>query len=400
MDVTEIEEEQAVFGSDHVVHGDPNIQELFAKVNPSIGLTLTKSKSFNDLFETQRAIVSTQFNNQHHSQAGTSTQSLVTRPSSEKLKATNFPIQSIEIGGWKRISQNEGDMMAKFYFAKKKIVWEVLDENILVGNEVKMKSKIEIVWSNIIGLNATIRDDIGILQIELDKPPVFFRETKPTPKKHTNWESNELIDFTNGHAFNSRIHCLTFPPKVLDKHYESLLQSDQRLLKLSRDPFPSQSCSHFHSTMIMSNFNTSRSSIIQQYQSPTRLSNSNSVMGFPRNYQPMAQRYPNHQGMNHPRPNIMNTQIGPLTSSRFASQVPAGQVLFSGQPSGHLTFEEAQLQVQMQEMNLLLDPNHHNNQVMPNGTDNNVYTQPNYSAHPFVSSDHDLVLNRYHRQNA
>lgn len=41
--------------------------------------------------------------------------------------------------------------MAKCYFAKHKIVWEMLDGS--------LKNKIEIQWSDIVGLNANYPDD-------------------------------------------------------------------------------------------------------------------------------------------------------------------------------------------------------------------------------------------------
>lgn len=41
--------------------------------------------------------------------------------------------------------------MAKCYFAKHKLVWEVLDGS--------LKNKIEIQWSDIVALNATYPDD-------------------------------------------------------------------------------------------------------------------------------------------------------------------------------------------------------------------------------------------------
>lgn len=43
-------------------------------------------------------------------------------------------------------SRHEGDLVAKCYFAKRKLVWEVLEGG--------LKSKIEIQWSDIIGLKA------------------------------------------------------------------------------------------------------------------------------------------------------------------------------------------------------------------------------------------------------
>jgi len=45
------------------------------------------------------------------------------------------------------VSRYEGDLVAKCYFAKHKLVWEVL--------EAGLKSKIEIQWSDITALKAT-----------------------------------------------------------------------------------------------------------------------------------------------------------------------------------------------------------------------------------------------------
>lgn len=65
-----------------------------------------------------------------------------------------------------RASRNEGDLVAKFYFVKKKLVWEFLQGPI--------KYKIEIPWSHIIGINAVMeKNQPGILRIEVFS--VFLR---------------------------------------------------------------------------------------------------------------------------------------------------------------------------------------------------------------------------------
>jgi hypothetical protein len=59
-----------------------------------------------------------------------------------------------------RASKNEGDLMAKCYFFKKKLVWEFL--------QGRLKYKIEIQWSDISGINAVMeKNQPGILQIEV-----------------------------------------------------------------------------------------------------------------------------------------------------------------------------------------------------------------------------------------
>lgn len=112
----------------------------------------------------------------------------------EKLKASNFPARLLQIGSWvvcmkifawllktfivflifffmvwsayldikfsQRPCRNEGDLVAKCYYAKKKIVWEIL--------EGALKRKIEVQWSDIIGIKAIVGEDRpGILELEV-----------------------------------------------------------------------------------------------------------------------------------------------------------------------------------------------------------------------------------------
>ncbi|XP_071926369.1 uncharacterized protein [Coffea arabica] len=71
--------------------------------------------------------------------------------SSEKLKASNFPATILRIGTREYKSRYGGDLVAKCYFAKHKLVREVLDGG--------LKNKIEIQWSDIMALKANYPDD-------------------------------------------------------------------------------------------------------------------------------------------------------------------------------------------------------------------------------------------------
>ncbi|KAF2611181.1 hypothetical protein F2Q70_00013615 [Brassica cretica] len=112
----------------------------------------------------------------------------------EKLKASNFPATVLKIGQWEYKSRYEGDLVAKCYFAKHKLVWEVLERG--------LKSKIEIQWSDIVGLKANSPEKgPGTLTLLLSRQPLFFRETNPQPRKHTLWQATS--DFTtDGQARN------------------------------------------------------------------------------------------------------------------------------------------------------------------------------------------------------
>ncbi|KAJ7542386.1 hypothetical protein O6H91_10G103900 [Diphasiastrum complanatum] len=66
---------------------------------------------------------------------------------------------------------------------------------------------------------------------EVSRPPLFFRETDPQPRKHTLWHATS--DFTGGEATICKWHQLWFAEGVLNKHYEKILQCDSRLKALA-----------------------------------------------------------------------------------------------------------------------------------------------------------------------
>ncbi|OVA13134.1 hypothetical protein BVC80_8301g7 [Macleaya cordata] len=147
--------------------------------------------------------------------------------STDKLKASNFPASLLRIGTWECVSRYEGDLVAKCYFAKHKLVWEVLDGG--------LKSKMEIQWSDIMDLKANCPESgPGTLDIVLSRQPLFFKETNPQPRKHTLWQATS--DFTGGQASIHRRHFLQCPPGLLGKHFEKLIQCDPRLNWLSQQP--------------------------------------------------------------------------------------------------------------------------------------------------------------------
>ncbi|XP_021747262.1 uncharacterized protein LOC110713110 isoform X2 [Chenopodium quinoa] len=144
-----------------------------------------------------------------------------------KLKASNFPATLLKIGSWEYKSRYEGDLVAKCYFAKHKLVWEVLDGG--------LKNKIEIQWSDIMAIKANYPDnEPGTLDVVLSRQPLFFREINPQPRKHTLWQAT--TDFTTGQASLHRQHFLQFPQGTLGKHFQKLIQCDPRLSFLSQQP--------------------------------------------------------------------------------------------------------------------------------------------------------------------
>ncbi|BAT06920.1 Os09g0128400 [Oryza sativa Japonica Group] len=163
------------------VSNQQSSQHGFLDEPSPLGLRLKKSPSLVDLIQMKLVQAGKAKDVQH---SGTAS-------ASEKLKASNFPGSVLRIGSWEWVSRYEGDLVAKCYFAKHKLVWEVLDGG--------LKSKIEIQWSDICAMKVVSpENEPGILEIALSRQPLFFRETNPQPRKHTLWQATS--DFTGGQA--------------------------------------------------------------------------------------------------------------------------------------------------------------------------------------------------------
>ncbi|KAL2617737.1 hypothetical protein AAZV13_08G204900 [Glycine max] len=194
-----------------------------------LGLRLRKSPSLLDLIQMR---LSQQEESKKKDQKASSSSSSAAAAAAaaaadSKLKASNFPGTILKIGTWEYKSRYEGDLVAKCYFAKHKLVWEVLDGC--------LKNKIEIPWSDIMAIKANYPEDgPGTLEVVLARRPLFFREINPQPRKHTLWQATS--DFTGGQASINRRHFLQCPQGLLGKHFEKLIQCDPRLNYLSQHP--------------------------------------------------------------------------------------------------------------------------------------------------------------------
>ncbi|PIA61115.1 hypothetical protein AQUCO_00300558v1 [Aquilegia coerulea] len=208
--------------------------------SPSLGLSLRKTPSFVELIEAKLC-----------KQRGTSSKTITGAESTDcarpkrkkvegKLKAASFDAKLLKIGSWERHAIRELDLVAKCYYAKRKLVWEMLDNG--------LKSKIEVQWADISAIRATFRKNkTAVLEIELKNVPLFSREVNPQPRRHTNWQPS--ADFTGGQAPKYRRHYIEFEEGIFRSHYERILQCDKRLFMLSQQPFPSDRSPYFNLDM-------------------------------------------------------------------------------------------------------------------------------------------------------
>ncbi|KAI3509268.1 hypothetical protein L1887_24427 [Cichorium endivia] len=121
---------------------------------------------------------------------------------------------------------------------------EFSNDDELPFDRITLNPEIEILWSHVSAINAFVDEDkTGRLEIEMDEPPKYYKEIKFQPQKHTQWTTTG--DFTGGQAHSCRRHTLLFSPGVLETPFKKLLQYDNRLFKLSRQPFPTHECLDF-----------------------------------------------------------------------------------------------------------------------------------------------------------
>lgn len=244
-----------------------------------LGLSLRKSQSLVDLIQQNLDQKDQSSVAEQALEENVKTKGMAAADSQQdKLKASNFPACYLKIGNWECSSIYEGDLVAKCYYAKRKLVWEVLDNG--------LKSKIEIQWSDITGLKANLPDKgPASLHIEISRTPLFFRETNPQPRKHTLWQSTS--DFTGGQASIYRRHLLQFSEGVLNRHFEKLIQCDLRLKNLSEQTITFSGSPFFEGRILMLDIHQQPQFVYPGDISPTSLGSLQSKMSMPFNHVPL-----------------------------------------------------------------------------------------------------------------
>ncbi|XP_022968798.1 uncharacterized protein LOC111467928 isoform X2 [Cucurbita maxima] len=96
------------------------------------------------------------------------------------------------IGKWQLPLSNTNKLVVKGLFVKKQLCYEISSNGCRV--------KIEIDWSNIIGIRAAMKkNEPGVLEVELSEPPKFYKELgQKDVGAHSQWVDGS--DFTRGQA--------------------------------------------------------------------------------------------------------------------------------------------------------------------------------------------------------
>ncbi|KAK9136703.1 hypothetical protein Sjap_007297 [Stephania japonica] len=129
----------------------------FSGTTSPLGLTLTKTPSFLELVESK---ISKKYDSKSADESSDESKKQKTKNGdAEKLKASNISASRLRIGSFERESKNDGDLVAKCYYAKRKLVWEMLDGG--------LKNKIEINWSEITAIKASFpKNQPSVLEIQ------------------------------------------------------------------------------------------------------------------------------------------------------------------------------------------------------------------------------------------
>ncbi|XP_022889148.1 uncharacterized protein LOC111404594 [Olea europaea var. sylvestris] len=172
-----------------------------------LGLRLNKTQSLLELIEKRlseenSASLTAKSSKNLNSPIQNDARRTITSGANDKLKASNFPASLLRIGIWQVNRQLLHLDMCYAYSG--------------------LKSKIEILWSDIIALKATCSDNgPSTLTIVLARTPIFFIETNPQPRKRTIWKPTS--DFPGEEASKNRKHFSQCSPDVLNKNYEKLI---------------------------------------------------------------------------------------------------------------------------------------------------------------------------------
>ncbi|XP_042401043.1 uncharacterized protein LOC121991085 [Zingiber officinale] len=194
-----------------------------------LGLLPRKSPSLADMIQMMLSQAKTGktlcFTSSKGSEVGEQSDFSASSSSLSKIKASNLLPSLLRIGTWECVSRYEGDLVAKCYLAKHKLVWEII--------EGSLTSKIEFYWFDITTIKAVFFEGgHGTLDTVLERPPLFFQATDPQLRKHTLWQATR--DFTNGQAYIHKMHLLQCPQTLSSKNLEELIDCDPHLKILSQ----------------------------------------------------------------------------------------------------------------------------------------------------------------------
>jgi hypothetical protein len=152
-----------------------------------------------------------------------------------KERYSHIPLLRLNIGLWQAESQCPGDLVAKFSYKDRCIIWEIFDVGSLMRTVVSFDEL------NGVGLELH-PDDTATMVIELKNPPTFYKGVLQ-PYETTSW--NPVKDFTAGMATQFRRHILHFSRRALNDPIENIFRRDPHLQSLLLQGLPALKTPYF-----------------------------------------------------------------------------------------------------------------------------------------------------------
>ena len=143
-------------------------------------------------------------------------------------QADHIPVKKLSIGSWNLLAKYDEHVLLSFYWAERKLVWEVLHLGVVRKMEVDFEDIATITHTS--GADEEAPDKLAV---ELHRPPRFFKENPPSAVSGGSQEVNYVYttDFTNGQASTESRHILLFDPGAITREVTKMLaQSGVRLV--------------------------------------------------------------------------------------------------------------------------------------------------------------------------
>lgn len=152
-----------------------------------------------------------------------------------KERYCHIPLLRLNIGLWQAESQCCGDLVAKFCYKERTILWEIFDVGSLLRTVIS--------FDDLNGVGLELHpDDTATMVIELRCPPKFFKGVLQ-PHEATIW--TKIGDFTEGMASTFRRHILHFSRRALNEQIEDIFRRDPRLQGLLLQGLPALKSPYF-----------------------------------------------------------------------------------------------------------------------------------------------------------
>ena len=146
-----------------------------------------------------------------------------------QASADHIPVKKLTIGSWNLLAKYDEHVLLSWYWAERKLVWEVLHLGVVRKMEVDFEDIAQATLTA--GTDEQQQDKLAI---ELHRPPRFFKENPPSAVAAGAQEVSYVYttDFTNGQASTESRHVLLFDPGAISREHIKRMQLSGLRLQL------------------------------------------------------------------------------------------------------------------------------------------------------------------------